>query len=414
LPNYSVPISKPPALRLVRAAPRRKRVAISELTGLILSRTKFGSGVYPGDLTFDDRVVRIKKQQHQIDDYILPGFIDLQVNGACGIDVMSATANDLLELSHCLAHEGTTAWLPTVITSPLETIERVDAVIAEAMAAQTAIEHATDQGSRGLPSATILGMHLEGPFISPERRGIHPPLNLLPQGDALDRVRRLKTLKLITLAPELEGALDAIRTLTSEGIVVSIGHTDATYEQTLAAIGAGARMFTHLYNAMPPLHHRKPGVVGAALSMTLARAAIIPDGVHLHPALLNTPNFNPVITTDRVALASTDGSSMPLFGGLIKEARTQDGAARLPDGTLAGSVITMLDGLHLTTKRLLDKGWSLNGILSEYGEMSAFGPSAILGLTDRGRIEAGWRSDLIVLDRDLNLKAVFLGGRELD
>ena len=92
----------------------------------------------------------------------------------------------------------------------------------------------------------------------------------------------------------------------------------------------------------------------------------------------------------------------------------QDGAARLPDGTLAGSVITMLDGLHLTTKRLLDKGWSLNGILSEYGEMSAFGPSAILGLTDRGRIEAGWRSDLIVLDRDLNLKAVFLGGRELD
>jgi N-acetylglucosamine-6-phosphate deacetylase len=379
-----------------------------------VSRTKFGSAVNQGELTFDDLIVRLKKRQHDLDDFILPGFIDLQVNGACGIDVMSATAADLLELAHCLAHEGTTGWLPTVITSPLETIERVDAVIAEAMAAQAAIDRAAHRGGSNPPGATILGMHLEGPFISPVRRGIHPPMNLLPQGDALDRVGRLKTLKLITLAPELEGALHAIRALTARGVVVSIGHTDATYDQTLAAIDAGARMFTHLFNAMPPLHHRAPGVVGAALSLSTARAAVIPDGVHLHPALLNTPNFNPVITTDRVALAGTDGSPMPLFGGLVGEARTADGAARLPDGALAGSVITMLDGLHLTAKRLVDNGWSLNGVLSEYGEMSAFGPSAILGLTDRGRIEPGWRADLIVLDRDLNLKAVFVGGRELD
>lgn len=409
-----MPIRKTPTLRLVRATPRRKRIAINQLTGRILSRTKFGSAVHHGDLTFDDRVVRLKKRQHAIDDYIIPGFIDLQVNGACGIDVMSATADDLLELAHCLAHEGTTGWLPTVITSPLETIERVDAVIAEAMAAQAETERATQRGGSTLPSATILGMHLEGPFISPVRRGVHPPLNLLPQGEALDRVSRLKTLKLITLAPELDGAMHAIRALTARGIVVSIGHTDATYEQTLAAIDAGARMFTHLFNAMPPLHHRAPGVVGAALSLSKARAAIIPDGVHLHPALLNTPNLNLVVTTDRVALASTDGTSMPLFGGLVKEARTADGAARLPDGTLAGSVITMLDGLHLTMQRLVGNGWSLNGVLSEYGEMSAFGPAAILGLPDRGRIEPGWRADLIVLDRDLNLKAVFVGGRELD
>jgi N-acetylglucosamine-6-phosphate deacetylase len=409
-----VPINKAPTLRLVRSAPRRKRIAINQLTGLILSRTKFGSAVQHGDLTFDDRVVRLKKRPHDIDDYIIPGFIDLQVNGACGIDVMSATADDLLELAHCLAHEGTTGWLPTVITSPLETIERVDAVIAEAMAAQTEANHAAQPGAGSLPGATILGMHLEGPFISSARRGVHPPFNLLPQGDALDRVSNLKTLKLITLAPELEGALDAIRILTARGVVVSIGHTDATYEQTVAAIEAGARMFTHLFNAMPPLHHRTPGVVGAALLRSPARAAVIPDGIHLHPALLSTPNLNPVITTDRVALASTSGASMPLFGGLVKEARTENGAARLPDGTLAGSVITMLDGLHLTAKRLIANGWSVNGVLSEYGEMSAFGPSAILGLSDRGRIEPGWRADLIVLDRDLSLKAVFVGGRELD
>lgn len=409
-----MPTRKPPTLRLVRATQRRKRVAISQLSGLVLARTKFRSAAYHGDLSFDDRVIRIKRRTHAIDDYIIPGFIDLQVNGGCGIDVMSASVDDLLELSHCLAHEGTTGWLPTVITAPLETIERADAIIAAAIAAQAETERAAQRGSRSLAGATILGMHLEGPFISPARRGVHPPLNLLPQGDALDRISRLQTLKLITLAPELDGALDAIRTLTAQGIVVSIGHTDATYEQTLAAIDAGARMFTHLFNAMPPLHHRTPGAVGAALSLSAARAAIIPDGVHLHPALFDTPHLNPVVTTDRVALAGTDGAPMALFGGLIKQAHTAGGAARLPDGTLTGSVITMLDGLHLTSKRLLEKGWSMGGVLAEYGEMSAFGPSAILGLADRGRIEPGWRADLIVLDGDLNLKAVFVGGRELD
>ena len=409
-----MPTRKPPTLRLVRATQRRKRVAISQLSGLVLARTKFRSAAYHGDLSFDDRVIRIKRRTHAIDDYIIPGFIDLQVNGGCGIDVMSASVDDLLELSHCLAHEGTTGWLPTVITAPLETIERADAIIAPAIAAQAETERAAQRGSRSLAGATILGMHLEGPFISPARRGVHPPLNLLPQGDALDRISRLQTLKLITLAPELDGALDAIRTLTAQGIVVSIGHTDATYEQTLAAIDAGARMFTHLFNAMPPLHHRTPGAVGAALSLSAARAAIIPDGVHLHPALFDTPHLNPVVTTDRVALAGTDGAPMALFGGLIKQAHTAGGAARLSDGTLAGSIITMLDGLHLTSKRLLEKGWSMGGVLAEYGEMSAFGPSAILGLADRGRIEPGWRADLIVLDGDLNLKAVFVGGRELD
>ena len=409
-----MPTRKPPTLRLVRATQRRKRVAISQLSGLILARTKFRSAAYHGDLSFDDRIIRIKRRTHSIDDYIIPGFIDLQVNGAYGIDVMSASVDDLLELSHCLAHEGTTGWLPTVITSPLETIERVDATIAAAIAAQAEADRAAQRGSRGLAGATILGMHLEGPFISPVRRGVHPPLNLLPQGEALARVSRLRTLKLITLAPELEGALQAIPALTAQGVVVSIGHTDATYEQTLAAIDAGARMFTHLFNAMPPLHHRTPGAVGAALSLSPARAAIIPDGVHLHPALFDTPHLNPVITTDRVALAGTDGAPMALFGGLIEQAQTAGGAARLPDGTLAGSVITMLDGLHLTAQRLLAKGWSPGGVLAEYGEMSAFGPSAILGLVDRGRIEPGWRADLIVLDGELNLKAVFVGGRELD
>jgi len=196
---------------------------ISRLTGVI-----GGDDFEPGTVSFNRRILEIEKRRRWEDryDYIFPGFIDLQVNGAYGIDVMSASVEELLELSHCLAHEGTTGWLPTVITSPLDQIERCDAIIAEAMAAQA--EQERRAGSRTLVGASILGMHLEGPFISPKRLGVHPALNLLPQGEALEWVLQLKSLKLITLAPELEGALDAIRMLTERGIAVSIGHTDAT------------------------------------------------------------------------------------------------------------------------------------------------------------------------------------------
>ncbi len=196
---------------------------ISRLTGVI-----GGYDFEPGTVSFNRRILEIEKRRRWEDryDYIFPGFIDLQVNGAYGIDVMSASVEELLELSHCLAHEGTTGWLPTVITSPLDQIERCDAIIAEAMAAQA--EQERRAGSRTLVGASILGMHLEGPFISPKRLGVHPALNLLPQGEALEWVLQLKSLKLITLAPELEGALDAIRMLTERGIAVSIGHTDAT------------------------------------------------------------------------------------------------------------------------------------------------------------------------------------------
>jgi N-acetylglucosamine-6-phosphate deacetylase len=165
---------------------------------------------------------------------------------------------------------------------------------------------------------------------------------------------------------------------------------------------------------MPPLHHRAPGAAAAALASPQARPAIIPDGVHLHPELPEALRFEPVITTDRVALAGTGGRPMALFGGLTPQAHIAGGAARLPDGTLAGSVITMLDGLHLTAKRLCAAGRTLEGVLADYAERAAGAPAAILGLAGRGRIERRCRSDLIVLDRDLNLKAVFVGGRELD
>jgi N-acetylglucosamine-6-phosphate deacetylase len=351
----------------------------------------------------------VEKRPGASADRIYPGFIDLQINGGYGIDVMSASAEDLLHLSHCLAHEGTTGWLPTVITSPLDKIERCDAIIAEAIAAQQELEKRTDRTDRTPTGATILGMHLEGPFISPHRRGAHPPLNLIPQGEALERIRRLKTLKLITIAPELDGAIDAIRDLTARGVAVSIGHSDATYEEAVAAVRAGARMFTHVFNAMRPLNHREPGVTGAALTSAGTYAAVIPDGEHLHPAVLKLAlNAHAIVlTTDRVALAGSDGASAELFDGAVKNVRTEGGAARLPDGRLAGSVITMLEGVRMLRIHASASDSAVCAMTSRF-------PADVLRIKDRGVIKPRARADLIVLDRELNLKAVLIGGREID
>jgi N-acetylglucosamine-6-phosphate deacetylase len=371
-----------------------------------------GASAAPAEITFSRNILSIQPRRSSVADHLLPGFIDLQVNGAYGIDVMAASARDLVQLSHCLAHEGTTAWLPTVITAPLETIERCDSIIAEAMAAQHEIAEAAQRGNRQPCGATILGMHLEGPFISPIRRGAHPPLNLLPRSDPLERVLALKSLRLITLAPELDGALAAIPRLIARNVAVSIGHTDASYEQAVAGLKAGATMFTHLFNAMRPFHHRSPGAVGAAADCKHANAdpyvGVIPDGAHLHPATLRLiDGLKLIFTTDRVSVAGTEGAVASISGLAHPEIHFRDGAARLADGTLAGSTITMLDG----ARRMINE---LGGDWSRIAAVCAFHPARLLGLGDRGAVESRLRADLILLDQQLNLKAVYIGGREID
>ncbi len=334
-------------------------------------------------------------------DYILPSFIDLQVNGSHGLDVMTASAGALAEISRKLAREGTTGWFPTATTAPLDTIERVHASVAEAIAH----EKAAAETSTG---AAILGMHLEGPFISPLRLGAHPKLNLEPQGEALERVLALSELRLLTLAPELAGALEAIPRLAARAVVVSIGHTNATFAEAQNGIAAGARMFTHLFNAMRPLTHRDPGVVGAALTTTTAIPAVIPDGVHVAPEVLRIiykarGAGGIILTTDRVSLAGAH---------VAAEAQAASGpvrfdalAARRPDGTLAGSVISMLDGVRVMVERA--------GVtVGEAAVMAATNPAAVMGLADRGRISPGTRADLLVISHELDLKAVFVVGRE--
>ena len=316
---------------------------------------------------------------------------------------MNASADALATLSRHLAREGATAWMPTAVTAPIEKIAQVHESIAGAIE-NSRLDNSAD-------AAAILGMHLEGPFISPLRLGAHPALNLEPRADAFERVLAMRALRLITLAPELPGGIDAIRRLTARAVVVSIGHTNATLEEANAAIAAGARMFTHLFNAMRPLNHRDPGVVAAALAPSPALAAIIPDGVHVHPAMLRLAcrargKDGMILVTDKVALAKASASEKNV-GRARGSITIRDGAARLDDGTLAGSIISMLDGVRVMVEKA---GVSIG----DAAVMAATNPANLVGAGDRGRIQVGARADLIVLSRALELKSVFIAGREID
>ena len=357
-----------------------------------------------GHLNFTDRITSLDPDTHVGDDYILPGFIDLQVNGSHGIDVMSAPPDSLLNLARRLAREGTTAFLPTAVTSPLEKIARVHRNIA------SAIETSSHDSADTAPDyAAILGMHLEGPFISPLRLGAHPPLNLDPRGEALDTVLAMDKLRLITLAPELPGALDATMRLTARNVIVSIGHTNATLDEANAGIAAGARMFTHVFNAMRPLNHRDPGVIAAALAPSRAFAAIIPDGVHVHPSILNLAyrargRDGVILVTDKVVLAGTANSGGVTVGRA--PATIRDGAVRLADGTLAGSIISMLAGVRMMVE-------NTDATIADAAVMAATNPAILLGAADRGRLQLKARADLIVLSPTLELKSVFIAGHEI-
>ena len=367
-----------------------------KLSGLI---AKPDGSTVRGQVTFADRITALDPASDAGDDHILPGFVDLQVNGSHGIDVMNATADELATLSRHLAREGTCAWMPTAVTAPIEKIAQVHESIA------TVIEHSRSKDS---DVAAILGMHLEGPFISPLRLGAHPKLNLEPRGDAFERVFAMSALRLITLAPELIGGPDAIRRLTARNVVVSIGHTNATLDEANAGIDAGARMFTHLFNAMRRLNHRDPGAIAAALAPSAAVAGIIPDAVHVHPAILRLAfaargRNGLILVTDKVALAQTSGSERKVGRA---RATIRDGAARLDDGTLAGSIISMLDGVRVMVEKAGVK-------IGDAAVMAATNPARLIGANDCGLIQVGARADIILLSRTLELKSVFIAGREI-
>jgi N-acetylglucosamine-6-phosphate deacetylase len=363
-----------------------------EISGLI---ARPEGSVIEGRVTFGSRIERIEPLTTPSRDYLLPGLIDLQVNGTHGMDVMAASVDDLTDISRYLAREGVTAYLPTAITSSLETFAKIDRVVGECRKVN---EDPCDL-------ASIAGLHLEGPFISALRLGVHPRLMLEPAGESLERVLALEQLRLLTIAPELPGAIEAIRRANQRGVAVSIGHTDATLVQAQSAVGAGARMFTHVFNAMRPLHHRDPGVVTAALTPSPAFAAVIADGVHVHPQVLALVYrargaAGMILTSDKVGANPGDGT-------LLNSATNGQRAAQAADGRLAGNLVPLLDGVRLMVAEV-------GASVGEAAMMAATNPAQLLGIRERGRVEVGCRADLLVLDPQMNLKAVFIAGCELE
>ena len=335
------------------------------------------------------RIVAIEPTTDDVPDRTLaPGFIDLQVNGIGGIDVASATGRDWDVLDGALLAQGVTTWCPTLVTAPLDAYgSRLEHVaLAEARA---------DAGVR--PS--IAGVHLEGPFLG-GAPGAHPTA-LIRSPDAAWLAALPTIVKVMTLAPEQDGALDAVEALSAAGILVALGHSTASYDEAVAAIDAGARLVTHCFNGMAPLHHRQPNLVGAALTDERVAVSVIADLVHVHPAAITLAfrakgRGGVVLVTDAVAWDR----------GTVGEVRmTFDGTApRLPDGTLAGSALTMDAAIRNVVGHC-------NVSLLDAVHAATATPARLLGLDDRGQILPGRRADLVALSPDLTIESTWVAGR---
>jgi N-acetylglucosamine-6-phosphate deacetylase len=325
--------------------------------------------------------------------FILPGFIDLHVHGGAGRDVMEG-GDAALQVARKHAEHGTTALLATTMTAPVEDLR----VALEPVGALC-----RDSAPGG---ARILGMHLEGPYINKGKLGAQPDFARPVALAELRELDALAPIRLLTLAPEVPGNMDAIVELVAAGFRVQVGHTLGTYEDGVQALERGARGFTHLFNAMTPLHHRMPGMVGAALAHAQF-AEIIPDLLHVHPgairaALRCIPGLY-CVTDSTAATGMPDGEYK-----LGRQPVTKClGGVRLADGTLAGSTLTMDRAL----RNLVD----VIGVpLPDAARRLATHAADFLGLADRGRLAPGAWADVVVLDRTLHVQEVFVEGGSID
>src|ERR687890_1134682 len=341
----------------------------------------------------------LPRERREVPGLICPGFIDLQVNGAFGVET-GPDLEALAKLARELPKTGTTSFLPTAISWPTERYDSFLEVL---------------KGASWLPGANILGAHIEGPFLSPARKGAHESAHLRPVD--LGFTRRLADsgmVRVMTLAPELQGSKEAIRLLTEGGTVASAGHTDASYEETLRAIDAGLSMGTHLYNAMSPFTHRSPGTVGALLADDRVRAGIIADGIHVHEGALRVAYRQKgpeglALVTDAMEAAGMQSGEYELSG---RKVRLEDGEVRMPDGTLAGSALTMDQAMRNAVELLRIP-------LQEAVSMATQTPAEILGIYSKGRIVPGADADLALLapsgavyETIVGGETVYMGSRE--
>ncbi len=327
---------------------------------------------------------------------LAPGFIDIHIHGALGRDVMEGTDEAVEAISRFLAAHGTTSFLATTLTaSPIATLKAVEALGGFV--------------DRPLPGARMLGLHLEGPFINPEKRGAHPAKHIRrPSALIFDQLlaRSGHRVKLITLAPEVEGGLELIRFARSKEVIVSLGHSNATLQEAQAAIGLGAGNATHLFNAMRSFSHRDPGILGAVLTAPQVWAELIADGVHVSPAAIEL--CLRCKGAERILLISDAVCATGMPEGQYRLADTEitlsEGTCRTPDGTLAGSILTQDQALRNMV------GWTRLPVQSVLGMLTR-NPAQSLGIADsKGTLAAGKDADMVLLDRNLRVHTTIVQG----
>jgi N-acetylglucosamine-6-phosphate deacetylase len=336
------------------------------------------------------------------DATLTPGFLDIHIHGGAGLDVMLAAPSELPRLGKFLATHGVTGYFPTTVAAPLDaTCKALDQLANAIEAAETAANDSVE--------ARPLGIHLEGPFLSHKRRGVHPPENLVnPTIAIFDRLWQAARghVKMLTIAPEIPGAMEVIPEAAKRGVCVSIGHSDAEMPIAKAAVAAGARHATHTFNAMRPLDHREPGIIGEVLSDDGITADLIADGIHVDPAVVKV--FLEAKGTERAVLITDGISATGMPDGRYKlgpiEVDVKDGKCTA-NGSLAGSVLTMDRAVRNVTKF---SNWGLRDAV----RAATFNPAKAVGLSGNyGVLAAGARADFNVLSFEGNVIKTIVGGK---
>jgi len=376
----------------------KTNAAPASLQGRILTPQGFVDGRIEAGA--DGRIARIDGTPVALDaardtraPLILPGFIDLHVHGGGGHDIMEG-GDAAARVAELHARHGTTTMLATTMTAPMSDLVTAFGALTEVVA------------QRGARAARVLGVHLEGPFINPGKLGAQPNFARPVHPDEIRHLHAMAPIKLITLAPETAGNMEVIESLCAAGYRVQIGHTLGSYEDGVQALARGAGGFTHLFNAMTGMHHREPGMVGAALAHA-TYSEIIPDLLHAHAGAIRVAlRAIPCLycVTDSTAAAGMPDGDYKLGRHKVTKCL---GGVRLPDGTLAGSTLTMDQALRNLVGELgLD--------LADASRRTATYAADYLGATDRGRLQPGAWADWVVMDRDLQLTDVYVEGASIE
>lgn len=321
--------------------------------------------------------------------HVVPGLIDLQVNGGWGLDFASRPES-IWEVGEHLGQTGVTAWLPTLVTSAPEQLGR----------ARQALRTKPD----GWVGAEPIGWHLEGPWLNPVRKGAHREKFLcVPALPLAEFISAAEGIALVTLAPEMPGCLEAVDALIARGVVVSLGHSNADLQTSQAGFEAGATMVTHLFNAMSGLHHREPGLAAAMLAGDVYGGLIV-DGIHVAPEMVKLAWKT---ASEQIVLVSDSMAGLGMPEGTVKlgsyEVILDGTSARLSDGTLAGSVLDMPTAIR---NLVAYTGCALHEAITA----ATLRPATVLGDPSRGRLRPGCRGDVVLLDDDLNVAATVVGG----